>query len=108
MVVRRFEVWLVVLDPTVGREMQKTRPCVVVSPDEMNSTLGVVIAAPLTSTVRAFPFRYNTVFKRKSGQVALDQIRSLDKTRLIKKLGSLNSTDSEAICEVLTAIFSFE
>ena len=108
MVIRRFEVWLISLDPTVGKEMQMTRPCIVISPDEINRSIGVVIAAPLTTTVKPFPFRYNLVFKTKNGQVALDQLRMMDKSRLVKKIGVLPAADAEANCNLLQEMFSYE
>jgi mRNA interferase MazF len=108
MVIHRFDVWLISLDATVGKEMQKTRPCIVISPDEINRSMGVVIAAPLTTTVMPFPFRYNIAFKNKHGQVALDQLRMMDKSRLVKKIGVLPAADAEAICNLLLEMFSYE
>jgi mRNA interferase MazF len=85
----RGEVWLVALDPTLGSEIQKTRPCVVVSPSEMHDHLRTVIVAPMTSKGRAAPFRIPVTFKRKQGLILLDQIRAIDKVRLVKKEGSV-------------------
>jgi mRNA interferase MazF len=85
----RGEVWLVALDPTLGSEIQKTRPCVVVSPSEMHDHLRTVIVAPMTSKGRAAPFRIPVTFKRKRGLILLDQIRAIDKVRLVKKEGSV-------------------
>lgn len=85
----RGEVWLVALDPTLGSEIQKTRPCVVVSPSEMHDHLRTVIVAPMTSKGRAAPFRIPVTFKRKQGLILLDQIRAVDKVRLVKKEGSV-------------------
>ncbi|WP_175712427.1 type II toxin-antitoxin system PemK/MazF family toxin [Burkholderia ambifaria] len=85
----RGEVWLVALDPTLGSEIQKTRPCVVVSPPEMHDHLRTVIVAPMTSKGRAAPFRIPVTFKRKQGLILLDQIRAVDKVRLVKKEGSV-------------------
>ena len=87
----RGDVYLVDLNPTKGAEIKKTRPAVIISPDEMNSTTKTVIIAPLTSTIRAYPFRVECTFQKKNGQLALDQIRSLDKKRLIKKLGKFST-----------------
>ena len=87
----RGDVYLVDLNPTKGAEIKKTRPAVIISPDEMNSTIKTVIIAPLTSTIRAYPFRVECTFQKKNGQLALDQIRSLDKKRLIKKLGKFST-----------------
>ncbi|EEA04122.1 transcriptional modulator of MazE/toxin, MazF [Burkholderia sp. H160] len=85
----RGEVWLVALDPTMGSEIQKTRPCVVVSPPEMHDHLRTVLVAPMTSKGRAAPFRIPVTFKRKHGLILLDEIRAVDKVRLIKKEGSV-------------------
>lgn len=84
MEVKRFEVYLVNLDPTVGSEIQKTRPCVVVSPDEMNRHIRTVIVAPMTTTHRQYPTRVACCFRGKDGQVVLDQLRTVDKERLVK------------------------
>lgn len=102
---RRFEVYLVQLDPTQGSEIHKTRPCVVVSPDEMNSQLRTVIIAPLTSTLRGWPTRVPVTFQDKNGEVALDQIRTVDATRLVKHLGEVTQVESERISEVLVEMF---
>ena len=87
--VMRGEVWLVALDPTLGSEIQKTRPCVVVSPAEMHDHLRTVIIAPMTSKGRSAPFRIPVTFKRKQGLILLDQIRAVDKVRLVKKEGAV-------------------
>src|SRR3954465_9970797 len=97
--VRRFDVALVRLDPTVGSEIQKTRPCLVVSPDEMNRFIKTVIVAPMTTKGAPYPTRAACKFQGKSGQVVLDQIRTVDKTRLVRKLGKL---DRHAQAEVLS------
>lgn len=85
----RGEVWLVALDPTLGSEIQKTRPCVVISPPEMHNHLRTVIVAPMTSKGRPAPFRIPVAFKRKQGLILLDQIRAVDKVRLVKKEGAI-------------------
>jgi len=105
--VQRFDVVLLNLDPTIGSEMKKTRPAVIVSPDSMNrSRLKTVIIAPLTSTVREkHPTRVSTVFQEKKGQAALDQIRAVDRTRLIHKLGSLDDKTALRIRELLVTMF---
>ena len=108
MVIRRFEVWLVNLDPAIGKEIKKTRPCLVISPDVANKYLNTIIGAPMTTTIRNYPTRVNCVFQKKRGQVAIDQIRSLDKTRLVKKLGTLNVQVCKVICETLLEYFAFE
>jgi len=107
MVIKRFEVWLVNLDPTMGSEIKKTRPCLIVSPDVINKYLDTVIAAPLTSTIRAYPTRVNCTFQKKHGEIALDQIRSVDKIRLVRKLGSLDNATCQIVCELLQEIFEY-
>lgn len=106
MVVSRFDVYLVNLDPTVGTEIQKTRPCVVISPDEMNRHVATVIVAPMTSKGRPYPSRVQCRFEGKDGQVVLDQIRTVDKIRLVRKLGRLNRQTQEAVLAVLAEIFA--
>ena len=102
----RGDVYLVDLNPTKGAEIKKTSPAVIISPDEMNSTTKTVIIAPLTSTIRAYPFRVECTFQKKNGQLALDQIRSLDKKRLIKKLGKFSTPKINNILSRLSMIFS--
>ena len=104
--VRRFEVHLVTLDPTQGSEIRKTRPCLIVSPDEMNLHIRTVIVAPMTSKSRAYPTRINCVFKGVSGQIVLDQIRTIDKTRLVKRLGSISRAGQEKVVRGLVEMFS--
>ncbi len=89
--VKQYDIYLVNLDPTIGSEIQKTRPCVVISPDEMNKHLRTVQIAPMTTSPRDYPWGVNIVFKRKKGAIAPDQIRTIDKQRLIKKEGALDS-----------------
>ena len=103
---RRDEVWLVSLDPTHGAEIQKTRPCLVVSPDEMNEYLQTVIVAPMTTTIRPYPTRMPMRFQGKSGQAALDQLRAVDRQRLIRKLGSVSPGVGEQTSAVLLRMFS--
>ena len=93
----RDEVWLVNLDPTEGAEIQKTRPCLVVSPDEMNRTLRTVIVAPMTTATRPYLARVSLRFQGKSGQIALDQIRAVDRLRLIRKLGAVSASTADAV-----------
>lgn len=107
MVISRFDVWLVSLDPTQGSEIAKTRPCVVVSPDVVNQRLSTVLVAPMTSTRKAYPTRVNCQFSGQEGQVALDQTRSVDKTRLVKRLGRLDELVCEQICQTLIALFTY-
>jgi mRNA interferase MazF len=104
--VKRFEVYLVSLDPTVGSEIQKTRPCTVVSPDEMNRHIQTVIVAPMTTKGKKYPTRVECKFERKQGRVALDQIRTVDKTRLVKKLGELSKETQEEALRVLAEMFA--
>ena len=102
----RFEVYLVRLDPTHGHEIQKTRPCVVISPDEMNRHLGTVIVAPLTTKGRSYPSRIPLRFQRKRAQVVLDQIRTVDKTRLVRRLGKISDKAARAVLTVLGEMFA--
>jgi len=105
--VRRFDVWLIGLDPTQGSEIRKTRPCVVVSPDEMNRHVRTVIIAPMTSARRGYPTRVDITFQRRKGQVVLDQIRAVDKSRLVRKLGRLPEARARDVADVLVEMFSF-
>jgi mRNA interferase MazF len=104
--VKRFEVYLVNLDPTIGSEIQKTRPCAIVSPDEMNRHIQTVIVAPMTTKGRKYPTRIECKFKGKKGQVVLDQIRTIDKTRLVKKLGELTEDAQKDVLRVLAEMFA--
>jgi mRNA interferase MazF len=106
MVVRRFDVFLISLDPTQGSEINKTRPCVVISPDDMNQHIATVIVAPMTSRLRTYPTRINCRFQGKDGQIVLDQIRTVDKTRLVRRLGSINQTVQTKVLSVLVEMFS--
>ena len=104
--VSRFEVYLVRLDPTHGSEIRKTRPCVVVSPDEMNRHLRTVIVAPMTTQGRPYPSRVAVTFGGTGGQVVLDQLRTVDKTRLVRRLGVLDEHAAQQVLEVLAALFA--
>ena len=106
MVVTRFDVFLVVLDPTVGSEIQKTRPCVVISPDEMNQHLATAIVAPMTTKGKLYPSRVPVHFEGKDGLIVLDKIRTVDKTRLVRKLGSIESDEQKAVMSILVEMFS--
>ena len=106
MVVRRFEVYLVNLDPTVGREIKKTRPCLIVSPDEMNRHIATVIIAPMTTKGRNYPTRVSCKFERKSGQIVLDQLRTVDRKRLVKKLGRIDKKTQQAVLLTLGEMFA--
>jgi mRNA interferase MazF len=99
------EVWLVALDPTVGSEIQKIRPCLVVSPDVMNSRLRTVIVAPMTSTERAYPSRVAVTFQKHRGHVALDQVRCVDRQRLVRRLGIISPQAVRAVAVVLVEMF---
>ncbi len=105
MVAKQFEVYLIDLGATVGSEMRKFRPCVVVSPDEMNRHIATVIVAPLTTKRRKYPSRVDCHFDGKLGQVVLDQIRTLDKSRLTKCLGAVPVTTQKSIKQVLVQMF---
>ncbi len=106
MVVKRFEIYLLNLDPTIGSEIQKTRPCLVISPDEMNRHINTVIIAPMTTKGRAYPTRVTCQFQRKQGQIVLDQIRTIDKARLIKKMGTLDAKTQANVLTILAEMFS--
>lgn len=103
---RRDEVWLVSLDPTHGVEMRRTRPCLVVSPDEMNLRLQTVIIAPMTTVSRAYPTRVPVRFQGKRGQVALDQLRAVDRQRLVRKLGTVSTTTAQQAAGILLEMFT--
>ena len=106
MVVKRFDVYLINLDPTIGTEIRKTRPCVVISPDEMNRHVGTVIVAPMTTKGRQYPTRVSCRFGGKDGQVVLDQLRTIDKVRVVKKLGRLSKHTQKAVLATLAEIFA--
>lgn len=103
---KRFEVWLARLDPVEGAEMRKTRPCVVISPDDLNQSVRTVLAAPLTSKGRPYPWRVECVFNGRAGQVALDHIRSLTETRFLRLLGKLDEATCRALLERLREMFA--
>jgi mRNA interferase MazF len=107
MVVNRFDVYLTNLDPTVGSEIQKTRPCLIISPDEMNRHIRTVIVAPMTTAGKDYPTRITCQFKKKKGQIVLDQLRTIDKTRLVKHLGTLDSDTQLQVISVLQRLFAF-
>ena len=103
---RRFDVYLVALDPTLGSEIKKTRPCVIVSPDEANRHIATVIVAPMTTRGRNYPTRVACRFQGKQGQVVLDQLRTVDKARLVKRLGRIGSILQRAILSALAEMFA--
>jgi mRNA interferase MazF len=102
----RLDVYLVNLDPTIGSEIQKTRPCLIVSPDEMNRWVRTVIIAPMTTKGRALPTRVQCRFQQKDGEVVLDQIRAVDKTRLAKRLGTLDDVTGRKVLDTLRRMFA--
>ena len=106
MVVKRFDVFLVNLDPTVGSEIQKTRPCVVISPDEMNRYIATVIIAPMTTKGKQYPTRVISQFQGKNGLIVLDQIRTVDKNRLVKKLGRISPDEQKILLDILAEMFA--
>ena len=106
MAVSRFDVYLVNLDPTVGSEIRKTRPCVVVSPDDMNRFLRTVLVAPLTTGGRPYPSRIGCRFAERDGHVVLDQLRTIDRVRLVRKLGSLDAQTAATVLGVLREMFA--
>ena len=105
MVVKRFEVWMVNLDPTIGSEIKKTRPAVIVSPEELNAHLQTVVVVPLT-TGRSYPFRIATQVQGKKGVAAIDQIRAVDKRRLVKLLGALRDKTAKRVLDALSEMFA--
>lgn len=105
-VARRFDIYLVNLDPTVGHEIRKTRPCVVVSPDEMNRHVQTVIVAPMTTKGQPSVSRVACMFQGKRGHIVLDQIRATDRIRLVKRLGKLTGTTAEGVLAVLSEMFA--
>jgi mRNA interferase MazF len=102
---QRDEVWLVALDPSTGSEIKKTRPCLVISPNEMNEPLQTVLVAPMTTTRRAYPTRVDLTFRNKAGQVALDQLRAVDRHRLLKRLGTVSTKTAYSVSSVLVEMF---
>jgi len=104
--VKRFDVYLVNLDPTVGHEIKKNRPCLVISPDELNRNISTVIVAPMTTKGRNYPTRVSCTFNDKKGQILLEQMRAVDKTRLIKRLGKVGSFVQAQVFSVLLELFS--
>ena len=102
----RFDIYLVALDPTLGNEIKKTRPCLIVSPDEMNKHISTVIVAPMTSRGRDYPSRVACHFQRKQGQVVLDQLRTVDKVRLVKRLGRIGTAVQREVLAILAEMFA--
>ena len=106
MVTRRFDVFLISLDPTLGSEIRKTRPCLVISPDDMNEHIRTVIVAPMTTKGRPYPTRVPCTFQGRRGQVVLDQIRTVDTTRLVKRLGTIPRATQDKVLDTLQEMFA--
>ncbi|MBN2543302.1 type II toxin-antitoxin system PemK/MazF family toxin [bacterium] len=106
MVVNRFEIYIVSLDPVKGSELRKTRPCVVVSPDEINHNINAVIITPMTTSSKQYPTRISVEFQGKKRLIVLDQIRTIGKSRLVKKVGKVNHKTGEKIVAVLKEMFA--
>ena len=106
MVIRRFDVYLINLDPTVGSEIKKVRPCVVVSPDEMNRHIRTVIVAPMTTKGQPYPTRVPCRFAGRQGQIALDQLRAVDRARLVKRKGMLQPVAQKMVLDTLAQMFA--
>jgi mRNA interferase MazF len=102
---KQYEIFLIALDPTIGHEIKKTRPCVIISPDEMNDNIGTVIIAPMTTKSHNYPSRIEIKFMKKDGWIMLDQIRCIDKSRLVKKLGSIGDKEIRKIKETMKEMF---
>src|SRR6266567_2387422 len=106
MVIKRVDVYLVNLAPTVRSEIRKARPCLIISPDEMNRYIATVIVAPMTTKGRDYPTRMQCTFKDKDGQIVLDQIRTIDKSRLVQKLGRIDKLTQEEVLTILAEMFA--
>lgn len=106
--VKRFEVWNIELNPTQGSEINKMRPCLVVSPNEVNKFLNTVVIVPMTRTIKPYPTRLNCHFKGKNGQLVVDQIRCVDKTRLIEKLGIMDTKTCKEISILIIETFKYQ
>ena len=106
MVTKRFEVFLISLDPICGSEIRKTRPCLIISPDEMNDHIRTAIVAPMTTKGRPYPSRVPCTFQGKRGQVVLDQIRTVDKTRLVRRLGTISAGVQQKVLRALQEMFA--
>ncbi|MDX2437614.1 MAG: type II toxin-antitoxin system PemK/MazF family toxin [Acidobacteriota bacterium] len=105
-VTSRFDVFLISLDPTRGSEIRKTRPCLIISPDEMNDHISTVIVAPMTTKGRPYPTRVSCTFQGKRGQIVLDQIRTVDKTRLVRRLGTISDAAQTKVLDALQELFA--
>lgn len=105
MEIKQYEIILVNLDPTIGSEMKKTRPCIVISPNEMNKYLQTIVIAPLTSSSKPYPTRVEIKQVKTKGWIVLDQIRTIDRIRIVKKLGNLTATEIESVKAVIMEIY---
>jgi mRNA interferase MazF len=106
MVAIRFDVLLVALDPTVGSEIRKTRPCLVISPDQINRHLQTILVAPMTTRGHAYPFRVRCRFQGKEGQIALDQMRAIDRSRIVRRLGTIAAKAQTGVLRTLRKFFA--
>ncbi|MGX6960232.1 MAG: type II toxin-antitoxin system PemK/MazF family toxin [Rickettsia endosymbiont of Pentastiridius leporinus] len=104
--INRFDILLISLDPSKGAEIQKTRPCLVISPNEMNKYINTLIIAPMTSTIKNYPTRVAVTFDGKKGSIVLDQIRTIDKSRIVKRLGVLDNETINLVFKTLEKIFT--
>lgn len=105
--IKRFDICLINLDPTLGSEIKKMRPCVVISPDEMNRNINTIIVAPMTTKSRKYPTRIKITFEGKEGQIVLDQIRTIDKIRIVRKLGKIHQKTAHEVLRSLIEMFSY-
>jgi mRNA interferase MazF len=105
--IKRFDIFWIELDPTKGTEINKTRPCIIISPDVSNKYLSTVVVAPITSTIRKYPTRVACKLQNKVGEIALDQLRAVDKKRLSSKIAELEATKAKQVCEVLNTFFEY-
>ncbi len=106
LVAKRFDVCLISLDPTVGSEIQKTRPCLIISPDEMNQHIRTIIVAPMTTKGMGYPSRVHCTFQRKQGQIVLDQIRTVDRSKLVRRLGRISEKTQSKVLAILQEMFA--
>lgn len=107
LVIKRFDVFLINLDPTLESQIKKTRPCLIISPDEMNRHIRTVIVAPMTTAGKAYPTRVFCEFQGRRGQIVLDQIRTIDKSRLIKKAGTIDPQIQAEVISTLQSMFAY-
>ena len=105
--IKRFEIWVVSLEPVIGSEISKTRPCLVISVNEMNNHLNTVLVAPITHTIKKYPTRISINIKKQQSEIALDQIRAVDKIRFIQRLSILTEIEAHIVCERLQEMFEF-